>query len=203
MQAGKFGWARVQDGRSGLGRDMSSLADSVVADLSDAGKLALGFECPLFVPLREDPHALTRARAGEGNRSWSAAAGIGSLGVGLVQIPWILTTVRDRARRVPAFFTDWHAFAEAPGGVFFWEAFVSGSAKARAANEAAHALDAELAAQAFADSLPDPTRVNAVSETNVFSMLGAALLRAGWADATTLLGQPCLVIRVGAARDSS
>jgi hypothetical protein len=57
--------------------------------------VALGFECPLFVPLNLQPEALTTARSGEGSRPWSAGAGCGALATGLVQVAWILRKIRQ------------------------------------------------------------------------------------------------------------
>jgi hypothetical protein len=40
--------------------------DAIAADLNAGHHVALGFECPLFVPVSEDPNGLTSARPGEG-----------------------------------------------------------------------------------------------------------------------------------------
>jgi hypothetical protein len=55
--------------------EIIELVQSVADDLDAGRSLALGFECPLFVPVPEEALRLGMARAGETNRSWSARAG--------------------------------------------------------------------------------------------------------------------------------
>jgi hypothetical protein len=87
---GRFGWARQLVGparaRLAQGTDIRQLAEAAATDLRRGTSVALGFECPLFVPVPDDPMRLTSARRGEGNRPWSAAAGAGSLAVGLTEV---------------------------------------------------------------------------------------------------------------------
>lgn len=45
---------------------MPDLALAVASDLREGKAVAMGFECPLFVPLADLPVDLTRARPGEG-----------------------------------------------------------------------------------------------------------------------------------------
>ena len=60
-----------------------------------------------------------------------------------------------------------------------------------------HIDDATLAVRAFEHSLPDPASVNAVvCQSEVYSLVGAALLRSGWASDIGLLSQACLVIKL-------
>lgn len=76
--------------------------------------------------------------------------------------------------------------------MFLWEAFVTKEAKADT-----HHGDAELAVLSFRDSLPDPESQNAIDcGGRVRSLIGAAVLQAGWATALTWLAEPCIVIRV-------
>ncbi len=72
-------------------------------------------------------------------------------------------------------FLDWEAFTQAPLGLFLWEAFVTGHAKGET-----HTADAEIAVRCFTRHLPDITAANAIEETSVYSLIGAALLRTGW-----------------------
>jgi hypothetical protein len=65
------------------GRDISVFAEGIAKDLSAGYAVALGFECPLFVPVAKAPEHLTKGRAGEGNRPWSAGAGVAVLASGL------------------------------------------------------------------------------------------------------------------------
>ena len=133
VAAGNFGWA-LRDYPGPLHEvpaqaSIAELADAVEARLRAGRPVALGFECPLFVPLRDDPAELTRARRGEGNRAWSAGAGSGSLATGLVEVTWLLTRLRRALEPPPALTVSWDAFTSGPGGLFVWEAFVTRGAK--------------------------------------------------------------------------
>lgn len=191
---GRFGWARGEPDKPTSephrgGTEIVDLVDAVADDLAAGFAVALGFECPLFVPVPEEPLRLGKARGGEHNRSWSAGAGSGALATGIVEVAWILEQLR---RLQPQAFTylDWEGFASAGAGIFLWEAFVSDRAKA-----ATHVDDAAVAVAAFREALPDPTAANAVTADRPLSLLGAALLWSGWSDDVGLLHAPCLVIK--------
>ncbi len=132
VTAGNFGWARTETESSAVTeRDTSRPADlacAVAEELLAANPVALGFECPLFVPVPAADKALGAARAGEGNRAWSAGAGSGVLATGLVQVAWILRAIRDRCPH-HRLFMDWDEFAHQGQGLLVWEAFVSAAAK--------------------------------------------------------------------------
>lgn len=189
VAAGNFGWWS-SDGDSG--REPSTLATSVAAALNSDRPVALGFECPLFVPLADDEHLLTRARPGEGSRAWSAGAGCGALATGLVQAAWVLRAIRASLKSPRTGYLDWEAFSKAQSGLFLWEAFVSGKGKS-----STHVADARTAGETFTRSLPNPISINAVAcSTPVYSLIGAAMLRTGWSQSSEVLAQACLVIKV-------
>lgn len=196
VKSGRFGWAGTDatGATLGKGRDMEGLVDAVVQTLDAGRPCALGFEAPLFVPLRDDPPQLTAARRGEGNRPWSAGAGCGALATGLVQVSWLLRAIRGRVAEKVDAFTDWSSFAEEGRGLFVWEAFVTGAGKPKGARWP-HVADAMAGAGAFVAALPDPTSSNVVDESRVFSLLGAAMLRTGWKDDPAVLSSVCLVLR--------
>ena len=161
---------------------MRNRQHDIANDLNSGSRVALGFECPLFVPLPEDPAGLTSARPGEGDRAWSAGAGAGSLATGLTETVWILDQVKRRTDDSPAVFVDWARFRAATSGLFVWEAFVT-----KAAQAGTHHGDAELAAFSFRGYLHELERHNAVRcEGSVRSLFGAALLQAGWVKELTL-----------------
>jgi len=191
VAAGNFGWWS-SDGDSGL--EPSTLAASVAAALNSDRPVALGFECPLFVPLADSELQLTRARPGEGSRAWSAGAGCGALATGLVQVAWVLRAIRASLNSPRTAYLDWESFNEAQSGLFLWEAFVSGKAKS-----STHVADARAAGETFIQSLPSPPSVNAVAcSTPVYSLVGAAMLRTGWSQSPAVLAEACLVIKVTA-----
>jgi hypothetical protein len=61
----KFGWARLPADEPGAtcycDQDIKSFADRITGDLDAGARVALRFECPLFVPFPEDPADLTAA----------------------------------------------------------------------------------------------------------------------------------------------
>ena len=190
---GTFGWARLavesdQEARSG--HDIRELSDFVGRTLAAGGKVALGFECPLWVPVADDPRKLTAARKGEQNRAWSAGAGAGSLATGLTEVAWVLERIRRESGDVRAFL-EWESFQRAEHGLFVWEALVTGKGKTNS-----HESDARAAVEAFKDALPDPTTKNALRwPPRTRSLIGAALLWADWSAEIGLLSKPCVVIR--------
>jgi uracil-DNA glycosylase len=194
---GRFGWARVDPDDADVethhgGTEIVELVESVADDIDAGRTVALGFECPLFVPVPAEPLRLGMARPGESNRPWSAGAGAGALATGIVEVAWVL---RELSRRLPEtrFWLEWAEFAEAEEGVFLWEAFVTERAKA-----ATHVDDAAVAVAAFRAELPDPTGANAVTADGPLSILGAALLWSGSSDDVDVLRKPCLVIKAKA-----
>lgn len=190
---GNFGWARrgVPPSLDG-GTDPGALVESLAKDLHNQRPVALGFECPQWMDLPDDASLLTRARVGEGNRAWCAGAGAGALATGLVQTAWILQSLRERAPST-AVYLDWAAFAASGRGLFLWEAFVSASAKGLT-----HRNDADIAVDAFARSLPNPSSTASIKPRGkVISLLGGALLRTGWTSDPDMLGTACVVIRAG------
>jgi len=191
VKAGRFGWFGAgPNGGSVSGSSIEELANTVAKTVTSGAKIALGFECPLYVPLRDDPMLLTKARAGEGNRSWSAGAGCGALATGLVEVTWLLERIRTNTPKSSTAFLDWKAFELSDGGIFLWEAFVSGKAKG-----IGHAHDAEIAVRHFQAALPNPELVNAIAEQKVLSLIGASMVRSGWSSNIQLLSAPCLVIK--------
>jgi len=198
IKQNRFGWARVDTTSTSpdaetIGQRPDKLVELVAADLSNE-RVALGFECPLFIPLRAEPADMMKARRGEGNRAWSAGAGLTVMTLGLVQVAWVLERVAARLESQILAFVDWAAFSSSPRGLFVWEAFVSAGGKYRG-NLDPHAQDALIAVRRFVAALPDPTTSNAIDEPVVYSLAGAALLRSGMSRDPDLVSQPTLVIR--------
>lgn len=87
---GNFGWAHrdVPTGateRHRGGREIEQLAVAVIEDLAAGQPGALGFECPLIVPVPEDHSKLGQQRVVDAGHSWSAGAAPAALATGLVQ----------------------------------------------------------------------------------------------------------------------
>ena len=191
VKKGNFGWyGRQGDGSEVYGQDILNLAEAIASRLNENAQVALGFEAPMFVPLRTDPKTLTEKRAGETDKNWIGGPGSSVLATALVQVPWILTEVRKALTVEASATTKWAAFQARTANLFIWEAFVSGKAKGDS-----HVDDARIAVELFEKSLPDPTIGNVIFETNVLSILGAALLRTGWATNLDVLEQSPIVLR--------
>jgi hypothetical protein len=197
VQRRRFGWAHIAPSSNvEQGEDILELISGVARCLAGPGKTALGFRCPLFVPVAAAAKDLTRARAGEGARAWSAVAGAGSLAAGLTEVAWILKHIRGAVSTDVPCVLSWDAFERAPFGFLLWEAF-----QPTGSNSASHADDALRAARAFVEALPRPrSAVEQRKDEDVLSLLGAALVWSGWRTEATVLKEPCLVIR---ARDSA
>jgi hypothetical protein len=194
ISGGNFGWARAEapgapvEQRRG-GSEIADIVDAIAGDLTESRPIALGFECPLFVPVPHDHRRLGKARAGERNRAWSASGGVGALATGLVQEAWVLAEVGARVGQVRVTL-DWRSFTADPQGLFLWEAFVTGAAK-----KATHVEDATVAVAAFLEALPNPPGRNVVHEERVLSLIAAAALWSGITSDATLLSSPCVVLR--------
>lgn len=185
-----FGWASSIKGNNTFGgNDIDKLALAIADSINGGYKVALGFECPLYLPVREAAMDITNARSGEGNRSWSASAGSIALAIGLVETVWVMKRVKNIIGKAPKAILDWSEFLSTDG-VFLWEAFVSGTSKGKG-----HSDDAAIAVDCFQEALPNPEKANALEEAQVFSLIGAASLRAGWSDDPLILSKPCLVIK--------
>jgi hypothetical protein len=92
-----FGWALVGNATA-EGRDIDVCVERLAA-APRLGPLALGFEAPMFIPIRTDPKRLTSARSGESgkgmlSRPFSTSAGAASLVTGMVVVSNILAALR-------------------------------------------------------------------------------------------------------------
>lgn len=195
----KLGWARAHGPTGRVDPDaketeIARLADEVASDLDDGWPVALGFECPLYVPVPQDPYRLGKARKGEGNRAWSAGAGSGALTTGLVQAAWILRAVKQRAKQFSTHL-DWNSFASQPTGLFLWEAFVSAKAKAQ---DQTHHGDAAIAVDRFMELLPNPGTADELDAETPLSLIAAAALWSGCSEEPGVLKQKCLVVKAAA-----
>jgi hypothetical protein len=88
----------------------------------------------------------------------------------------------------------------ARGHILLFEAFVSHQPES---NDDLHIRDAKLAIGKFREGMRDPLAFrSAIDEPSCLNLVGAALLRTGWATDLNILSQPCLVVRQkgGAAR---
>ena len=165
------------------------------AEALKAAPLALGFEAPMFVPMREKAKNLTCARDGEGDRAFSAGAGAAVLVTSTVVVPYVLRSLREAAPDATATLNwqGWPFGAASPRQLLLFEAFVSKGGKKR---ERGHVDDAKSAAQALWNMIETKEPLGpAVTVGRCFNILGAMMLRTGWSCDVSVLSQLCLVVR--------
>lgn len=195
---GNVGWVRTRSGDDEIaGHDLDELWRLVVVDLDAGRPVAIGFECPLFIPLPPDSAGLCKQRDGDAGMPWNYGAGIYTMGIGLQEMTFVLDRVAATASTLPTATLVWAELAAGVAQLFVWEAFVTKAAKRNLPVEP-HIDDARKAAEDFWDcirSREDVDDASDVSEEVVVSLVGAAILRSGLSTDLGLLGAPCLVLR--------
>lgn len=186
-----IGWADG-NGADGTGADLGLALDRLSDHLSNGGMVALGFEAPIWTPMRTSLARITSRRGGVEttyNRAWSARAGAGALGAALALMPWCLARIANRSRSIAA-TVDLRRFRE-NGGLFLWEAFVSGAMKVVGAS---HHDDARLACQAFIAKWPELS--SDIPEEPAINHAVSSAMAAGLSIESGELVLPALVIGV-------
>lgn len=177
--ASSTGWAsKLLDNTGGRrrGSNIQKLFPLILNHLNVPGAVALGFECPLYVPFRTELLELNRGRLGEGAPAWSSSIGATVMASGIPVVLWVLERLKAMAPASTVATVDWLTFLRCPSGILLWEAFVTGAAKA-----GSHAADAAVAVRTFIDHLPSlQSGEKREVEPRVQSLVGAALLRTGW-----------------------
>ncbi len=180
------GWKVYPEREERKYQEIEKLKESVRKFLEKGYKVALGFECPLFVPLRKNPLELTSARKLE-PMAWSASAGAGALAVGMVEALWLLKALKNEFNTLPPVYLSWEEFKkESLPCILFWEAMVSKDKKGKT-----HVEDAKNGVNAFFEKVET---AQPVCEEEVFSLIGSYLLRSGWSKKLELLKTPCIFI---------
>jgi len=193
-----FGWARMPELNPDIvssSTDIQELVNSISSDLEEGSKVALGFECPIFLPVPRDSNQIASKRLFEEDRPWSAGAGAAAMATGIVEIVWILDNIRKNLGSPVSPFLSWPSFRAASAGMFLWEAFVTKQPAEKKLVGNPHVEDATRALREFASFATGTPNVSYdVVEPAVVSLAGAALLRTGWSTDLSLLDQPCVVI---------
>ncbi len=185
-----IGWAILSDGSVASGDDLDEFIDRF-GEIAQGRPAALGFEAPLYIPVRDELGRTTKARRGEGSRPWSAHAGAAVTTIGIAVMAYTFAKLKTHLGH-RAVTLDWRNWPKGDA-VLVWEAFVSGS---NHAGPGEHWVDAMNAAKGFKDALANLDAANAVVEENVFSVAGACLAHSGLVTpSAALLREPCLVIR--------
>ena len=167
-----------------------------VAEALRSGPVALGFEAPMFTPIRDNATTLTKARQGEVtggiSRPFSASAGATVLVTALVIVPYVLSRLRDLAPKATATL-DWRTPMVGSADLLLFEAFVTNKQKI---TDTRHVEDARLAIAEFQRGMMNPASFeSAVVEARRLNLLGASMLRTGWSIDPVVVGEECLVVR--------
>lgn len=183
---GGFSWSTADAVQRGQDNPRE-LGDAVLAALAD-GQVALAFECPLSVPVPEvsgDGWAdLGRARAGEGNRSWSAGAGTGALATGLVQLAWLLRYVADGSKASLRVTTQVGVFMAHDADLLVAEAMVTNDGKPEPVDGYQDHADALAAARRLGELLEQASSGQSESDVRcaphvALNVAAAAAMHAG------------------------
>jgi hypothetical protein len=199
---GNVGWAVLEDEQCEHGGDPRELISRLNSAL-DRGPLALGFECPLYLPRRADPDSLTRCRGGEVGVYWSGGPGGGVLAAGLVQVRWILDEL-VRLRPATAGTTRWKEFRDGKCDLLLWEAFIASSIKLPIAPDLSaythavgklHERDAIAGVLVGHEHFREAKPVSDFASELATSLAGMQLLATGLSKDMSLLNEECLVFR--------
>ena len=181
------------------GTHPTELVESLVSRLADGHQVALGFECPLVLPVPDAAEHLGAARVGEPTRAWSASAGASAMATGLVQLAWVLKHIGTvQATTQPARWSP-----DTP--LLLWEAFVSGDLKTRTAGPTGHRDDADSAVRGFVARLDDLDRLGDVhlGHRAPLNLAAAVALQAGLSISTDEIAMQLLIVSGTAAEMSS
>lgn len=198
---GNVGWAVLQADSQLTGCDLSELIDVLGVHMRSELPIAVGFECPLYLPKRDDPLSMTDCRRGETGLNWCGGPGASVLATGLAQVNWVLTKLAA-AKHDAAGTTRWSEFSGGRCRLFFWEAFITSRAGVSIRIESAvgvshHEEDALCGALAFRqvpatnDNFPSD-----LEDERALSLIGMHLLDTGLSKDFTLLSEPCAVLKV-------
>jgi len=188
-----FHWVSTHNLSNEFG-DISKLAEYIATDLKASQKVAIGFECVLFIPCPTDQQTLGKARNGEctaetGNKPFTASAGACATMSGLPALGWLMRQIKKNCPEATA-TTRWSDFESGLANIFIWEAFVSGHEKGDT-----HGEDARLAVEGFMHALPTIENSTRVTATEPFSFAGSLILWSDLSSDTSLLKAPVIVIR--------
>lgn len=153
------------------GESLEQLVRHVTNELRER-RVALGFECPTWVPVPRAERLLGSARSADGNRAWSASAGATSMATGMAQICWVLRELGSEFNRpvnATVIKDRWRGGLFTPGtSLLLWEAMVAGGGKG-----SSHSDDARKAVDAFLSNRGVPSRGDSGTAFNVLVAAGA------------------------------
>lgn len=192
VKSNNFGWSRLVYGSDDFHSDISisNFVQYIIEDIEQGSKVSIGFECPLFLNLPDDPTYLTCARIGEGSRAWSAGAGSGALATGLTEVLWILDQIHKRVKTIINATFSLDEFNLENANLLIWEAFVTSTSKG-----GSHCKDAEIAVKTFSERYMTGNLKSDVSVENPYSLVGGAFLKSGISKDIGVLNEQCIVVK--------
>lgn len=198
---GNVGWAVLHTDTQRTGHDLSEFIDVVGMHLKAGQSIAVGFECPLYVPKRDDLLSMTDCRLGEAGLNWCGGPGASVLATGLAQVNWVLTRLAA-VQPGAVGTTRWPEFSSGQCRLYFWEAFITSrtgvSIPIEAMDGASHHVeDALCGALAFRQvAVTDNKFPSDLGDERALSLIGMHLLETGLSKDTTLMSEPCAVLKV-------
>jgi len=201
VTSGGVGWA--VDESHGLlhGCDLVDFVNALSGIVLNGGRIALGFECPLYVPRRADPRQLAYQRIDEAGLNWCGGPGVAVLATGLVQVNWVLSRLVECDRSLRA-TTRWGEFVEGHSRLFVWEAFITSRHGDPVVMPpdlptcSLHERDAIAGLVAFTKRMVDAGELRSdLGAEPAISLIGMHLLMMGLSDARNLLDERCMVVR--------
>ncbi len=171
-----FGWARINEGENIIcSHDIDELIRYIIKDYNNL-PIAIGFECPLFIPIPNNANQLSKERNGDGNRSCYASAGLSVTTLGLHQLAYILNKIKQNNTNI-SFTLDWGKWLldKPKNEILIWEAFVSGDAHSKC-----HIEDAVTAAWEFKERYNNNNLNSDVSLQNNTESLNLAAVAMLW-----------------------
>ncbi len=198
---GNVGWAILHGTGRETGGDLLAFVDALVGHLVAGRTVAVGFECPLYVPKRADPATMTNCRVGEEGLNWCGGPGASVLATGLAQVNWCLARIAEQAPGING-TTRWDDLTDRRAHLFCWEAFITSRAGVEIDLEKddripLHEKDALCGALAFLRAIAHGgAPVSELRDVAAVSLVGLHLLETGLAIDTSLLSEPCVVLKV-------
>ncbi len=199
-KAGSVGWAIRDKDTVQTGQDLYGLMDALMPAIQRHRKMALGFECPLYIPLRESPKEMTKCRRGE-RLAWSTGAGATVLSIGLAQVHWVLTELIKHGMPKNRGTTQWASWSEGDSTLLLWEAYITQNDGIEIPvdgirGNTAHERDAAAGTWAMWHKLQrEPVLSSDFGDEKVLSLIGMQLLATDQSKNTELLYAPCVVLK--------
>lgn len=198
---GNVGWALLHGEKQLTGRDLPAFIALLEPHIRSGHTIAMGFECPLYVPKRADVATMTDCRIGEEGLNWCGGPGASVLATGLAQTNWVLARMAEMAGSATG-TTRWHEVQEGRCKFFFWEAFITSRAGVVVSIDveedvSLHERDALVGALAFRQVVVTGRQFPSdLQDEGALSLIGMHLLETGLSKDMSLMSERCAVLKV-------